>query len=92
MLARMQRKRNPRALLVEMQAGAATLENSMEVTQKVENTATLQPSICTTGCLPQKYKFNDLKGHLHPKVYKFIAAMSTIAKLQKKPKCPLADE
>ena len=41
MLARMQRKGNPPTLLVGMQAGAATLENSMEVPQKVENRATL---------------------------------------------------
>ena len=40
-LARMQRKGNPPTLLVGMQAGAASLENSMEVPQKVENRATL---------------------------------------------------
>ena len=34
-------KRIPPTLLVGMQAGAATLENSMEVPQKVENRATL---------------------------------------------------
>ena len=37
MLARMQRKGNPPTLLVGMQAGAATLEKSMEVPQKAEN-------------------------------------------------------
>ena len=36
-LVRMWRKRKPRALLVEMQTGAATLKNSMEVPQKVKN-------------------------------------------------------
>ena len=41
MLARMQKKGNPLKLLVGMQAGAATLENNMEVPQKVENRATL---------------------------------------------------
>ena len=34
MLERMWRKRNPLALLVGMQTGAATLENSVEVPQK----------------------------------------------------------
>ena len=34
-------KGEPSLLLVRMQAGAATLENSMEVPQKVENRATL---------------------------------------------------
>ena len=41
MLARMGRKGNPLTLLVGMQAVAATLENSMEVPQKVESRATL---------------------------------------------------
>jgi len=37
----MRRKGNPLALLVGMQAGAATLENSMEGPQKTKNGATL---------------------------------------------------
>ena len=41
MLVRIQRKGNAPTLLVGMQAGAATLENSMEVPQKLENRATL---------------------------------------------------
>ena len=41
MLVRMWRKGNPHALLVEMEAGAATLENSMEVPQEVKNRVTL---------------------------------------------------
>ena len=41
MLVRMRSKGNPPTLLVGMQAGAATLENSMEIPQKVENRATL---------------------------------------------------
>ena len=41
MLARMQRKRISSASLVAMQAGAATLENSMEVPQKIKNSTTL---------------------------------------------------
>ena len=44
MLVRMQKKKNPFALLVKMQTGAATLENRMEVPQKIKNTTTL-------GCL-----------------------------------------
>ena len=35
------RKRNPRALLVGTQTGAATVENSMEVPQKIKNRTTL---------------------------------------------------
>ena len=41
MLASMWREGNPPTLLVGMQAGATTLENSIEVPQKVENRATL---------------------------------------------------
>ena len=37
MLARMWRNGNPLALLVGMQPGAATLENSVEVPQKIKN-------------------------------------------------------
>ena len=35
-LARMWRKGNPRALLVGMQTGAATVENSMEISQEIK--------------------------------------------------------
>ena len=41
MLARMWRKGNPCALLVEMYIGTATMENSMEVPQKIKNTNTI---------------------------------------------------
>ena len=69
MLARIRRKGNPPTLLVGTQAGAATLENSMEGPQKVENRTTLRPSNCTTGYLPQRYKCRDPKGYMHPNVY-----------------------
>ena len=41
MLERMRRKGNPRALLVGMQTGEATVENSMELPQKTKNGAAL---------------------------------------------------
>ena len=69
MLARMRRKRICFALLVGMQAGAATLENSMEVPQKTDNRTTLQPSSCTTRYLSKGYRCAVLKGHMHPHVY-----------------------
>ena len=65
----MRRKGNPRALLVGTQAGAATVENSMEVPQKVENRAPLWPSNHTTRYLPQRYTWSDPKGHMHPNVH-----------------------
>ena len=41
MLERMWRKGNPLELLVGMQTGAATLENSVEAPQKIKNRSTL---------------------------------------------------
>ena len=46
----MQRKGNPLKLLVGMQTGAATLENSMEVSQKVKNRISpMIPAIVLVG-------------------------------------------
>ena len=44
------------ALLVGMETGAATLENSMEVPQTVKNRTTLGPSNCTTKYLSKGYR------------------------------------
>ena len=80
---------NPLTLLVGTQAGMATLENSMEVPQKVENRATLGPSNCISGYLPQRYKCSDLKGPPHPNVYSSNAHNS---QTQKEPRCSSTDE
>ena len=77
------------ALLVGMKTGAATLENSTEFLQRVKNRTTLQSSNCTTRYLSKGYKNTDSKGCMLPM---FIAALSIIAKVQKKPKCPLTDD
>ena len=69
MLARMRRKRISFALLVAVQAGAATLENSMEVPQKTKNRTTLWPSNCTKRHLSTGYRCAVSKGHMHPHVY-----------------------
>ena len=52
-----------------MQAGTATLENSMEVPQKTKNRTTLRPSNCTTRHLSKGYRYAVSKGHVHPNVY-----------------------
>ena len=65
MLARMRKKRNPFALLVGMQTGAATLENSMEVPPKITKRTTLRPSNCATRYLSKGYRSADSKGHMH---------------------------
>ena len=62
-------KRISFALLVGMQAGAATLENSIEVPQKTKNRTTLQPSNCTTRHLSKGYRCAVSEGHMHPHVY-----------------------
>ena len=89
MLARMWGKRISFALLVGMQTGAATVENSTEFPQKTKNRTTLQPSNCTTRQLSNGYRYAVLKGHMHPHVYN-----STINKSQigKEPKYPSMDE
>ena len=56
-------------LLVAMQVGTDTLENRIEIPQKVENRVTLRPSNCTTMYLPQRYKCSDQKGHLQLNVH-----------------------
>ena len=71
-----------------MQTGAVTLENSMEVPQKIKNRTTLQPSNCTTWYLSKGFRYAVSKGHMHPM---FIEALSTIAKVWKEPKCPTTD-
>ena len=52
MLARMQRKGNPSALLVGMQTGVATVENSMELPLKTKNGTAFWPSDFTAGIIP----------------------------------------
>ena len=53
-LARMWRKGNPHALLVG--TGAATMENSMEITQKIKNIANIQSSPFIFVYLPKVNK------------------------------------
>ena len=61
----------------------------MEVSHKTKNRTTLQPSNCTTRHLSTGERCAVLKGHGTPM---FIAALSTIAKVWKEPKCPSVDE
>ena len=53
----MRRKGNLSTLLVQMQIGVATMENSMEVSQKTKNRTSIQPSNSTPGYIyPKKMK------------------------------------
>lgn len=74
----MQRKGNPPTLLVGMQIGAATLENSTEVPPKIKNRTILCPSNCTTTYLPQGFKNTDSKRYMHPDAYDSIINSSQI--------------
>ena len=58
----MWRKRNPRELLVGMQIGAATVENRMEIPQKIKNRITIWSSDSTIGYLPKENKTLIWKG------------------------------
>ena len=52
MLETMRRKGNPNALLVGMQTGEATVENSIKFPQKTKNGTYLLPSNSTAGIIP----------------------------------------
>ena len=86
--ARMWRKGNPLTLLVRMQTGSATLENSMEVPQKVKNRPILQSSNGIT-IYPKDIKIQILRC---THTLMFVAALLTIIKSLRKPKHPLPNK
>ena len=75
----MWRRGNPLALLVGMQTGAATLENSVEFPQKVKNRTTLWSSNCSTRYLPKEYKNTNLKGYMHLDAYSIKHCLYMVA-------------
>ena len=89
MLVRMWRNGNPLALLVGMQTGVAALENSVEVPEKVKIELPYDPAIALLGIYPKHTGVLMHRGTCTPM---FIAALSTLAKLWKEPKCPPTDE
>ena len=80
--------RNP-TLLVGMQIGAAILENSVEVPQKIKIDLPYDPAVALLGIYLRDTGVLMHRGTCTPM---FIAALSTIAKLWKEPKCPSTDE
>ena len=88
-MARMQRKGNPPTLLVGMQAGAPTLENSMKFLKNLKIELPYDPAITLLGIYPKDTNVVMGRGTC---TRMFIAAMSTIAKLWKEPRCPSTDE
>ena len=51
-----------------MHTCAATMEDSMEVPQKIKNRTTLRSSILTTGHLPNEYENTNSKRYMQPYV------------------------
>ena len=85
----MWRKGNPSALLVGMQTGAATMENSMDFPQKTKNELPFDLAIPLLGLYPKNPETPIQKNPCTPM---FIAAQFTIAKCWKQPKCALVNE
>ena len=78
-------ERNPCALLVGMQTGAATMENSMEAPQKLTSRTTLWSSNPTSGYLSKGNENTNSEICICAPV--FTAAVFTRAKTWKQPKC-----
>ena len=76
-------------MLVGMQTGEATVENSMEFPQKPKNGAVLCPAVLLLGLYPKNPETPIRKNLCTPM---FVAAQFTSAKCWKQPKCPSANE
>jgi len=65
-------KGNPCTLLMEDYIGAATVENSMEISQKCKNRTTTCPSNSTPGQISETNKNTNPQRYMHPL---FISAL-----------------
>ena len=82
-------KGNPGALLVGMQTGEATLENSWNFLRKLKMELPFDPAIPLLGLYPKSPETPVQKNLCTPM---FTAAQFTIAKCWKQSKCPSANE
>ena len=89
MLERMRRKRNPHTLLVGLQIGTATMENSMLFLKRLRIDLPYVLAIPLLDIYP-----TDLKTHIHKDICTpmFIAALFTVTRTWKQPKCPMIDD
>ena len=85
----MWRKGNPSTLLVGIQTGVATVENSMRFPQKLKMELPFDPAIPLLGLYPKNPETAIQKNLCTPM---FTVAQFTIAKCWKQPKCPLVNE
>lgn len=86
--ARIWRKGTTHALLRGLYTGAASLENSTEVPQEIGSSIPYDPAVAS-GYMSKGNEITTVKRHLHPRV---TAALLTMARMWKQPKCLLADE
>ena len=86
---RLWRKGNSHALLVRMQTGAATVERVCSFLKKLNMELPYDSAIPLLGIYLKKPKTLIWKTISTPK---FIAALFTITKTWKQPKCPSVDE
>ena len=61
-----------------MQTEAATVKNSIDISQKVKNKTHLRSSNRITQYLPKEYKNTNSKGYMYPNVYSSIIYNSQI--------------
>ena len=89
MMVRMWGNWNPCTLLVRMQNGAATMENIMVRPQKLKIELPYEPGIALWGLDTKELKTESQREICIPM---FKAALFTVAKTWKQPKCPLTDD
>ena len=87
MLERVWRKGSPLALLVRMEIDTATMENSMEVIKELKIELPYDPAIPLLGIYLEKTIIQ--KDTCTPM---FTAALFTVTRSWKQPKCPLTDK
>ena len=88
-LVRIWRKWNPSVLLVGMQTGEATVENSTEFPQKLKMELPFDLAIPLLGLHPKNPEIPIQKNRWTPV---FIAMLFTITKCWKQPKCLSVNE
>ena len=85
-----QRNRNSHSLLVGMQNGTATLEDSLGVFYRTKQNLTIPSS----NCAPWYLYPNEFKTYVYTKTctWIFIVALFRIAKSWEQPRCPAVSE
>ena len=74
----MVKKGNPCTLLEGIYISAATVKNSMEISQKTENRATILPRNFTPGYIPKHHKNTNSKGYMYSNFHNSIVYSSQI--------------